>query len=91
MVAKERWAGWGPAWLPCHDNEGNIYHHSFHWEALTPGEGRIIVPGETLKLEVNLPRLPRGSYILEFDLVSNEVCWFARNGSPTVSVRASVG
>jgi len=27
---------------------------------------------------------------LEFDMVSNDVCWFALNGSPTVKVAVSV-
>ncbi len=87
-----RSSGPGGVQLGCHvyDSEGNIYHHSFHWEALTPGDGRKIMPGETVTLEVNLPPLTRGTYILEFDLVSLDVSWFARNGSPVVRVPMEV-
>ena len=48
------------------------------------------VPGETVEVDVQLPVLPRGRYILEFDLVSNDVCWFAINGSEVVRVAAEV-
>jgi len=46
--------------------------------------------GEPVNLEVNLPPLTRGRYILEFDVVSNDVSWFARNGSPVVRVPVEV-
>lgn len=87
-----RSAGLGAVLLGCHvyESSGRIFHHSYHWEVLTPGDGRPIMPNETVEFEVNLPPLPKGSYILEFDMVSNDVCWFALNGSPTVRVTANV-
>lgn len=87
-----RSAGLGAVMLGCHvyDSGGRIFHHSYHWEALTPGDGRAIAPAETVACDVNLPPLPPGDYVLEFDMVSNDVCWFALNGSPTVRVKASV-
>jgi SAM-dependent methyltransferase len=87
-----RSAGPGAVQLGCHvyESQGKIFHHSYHWEALTPGNGRAIMPNETVELELSLPPLPGGSYILEFDMVSNDVCWFARNGSPTVRVLLKV-
>ncbi|MEO8434567.1 MAG: methyltransferase domain-containing protein [Pyrinomonadaceae bacterium] len=87
-----RSAGLGAVLLGCHvyDGEGKIFHHSYHWEALTPGDGRPIAPGATVEFEVKMPPLPKGSYQLEFDMVSNDVCWFALNGSPTVRVAVSV-
>jgi len=87
-----RSVGAGAVQLGCHvyDSEGNIYHHSFHWEALTPDEGRRILPGETLEIEVTLPPLPKGEYILEFDMVSYHVSWFSKNGSPTVRIDAHI-
>jgi len=87
-----RSAGLGAVQLGCHvyDADGKLLHHSYHWEALTPGEGRPILPGQTVSFEVRVPALPVGSYILEFDLVSNDVCWFALNGSGQIRVTANV-
>ncbi|MEA2204773.1 MAG: hypothetical protein QOE77_1549 [Blastocatellia bacterium] len=87
-----RSAGLGAVMLGCHvyDAAGKIFHHSYHWEALTPDDGRAIAPGETVEFAVHVPSLPAGDYLLEFDMVSNDVCWFALNGSPTVKVTARV-
>lgn len=87
-----RSAGLGAVQLGCHvyDAQGQLLHHSYHWEALTPGEGYPILPGQTVSFEVSVPALPKGSYILEFDLVSNDVCWFALNGSEQTRVTANV-
>lgn len=88
-----RSAGIGAVHLGCHvyDSDGKVFQHSYHWEALTTGEGRHILPNETVETEVYVPALPRGRYILEFDLVSNEVCWFvAVNGSQPVRVAVEV-
>ena len=87
-----RSAGLGAVQLGCHvyDDNGKLLHHSYHWEALTPGEGRPVLPGQTVSPKIHIPALPKGSYIFEFDLVSNDVCWFALNGSPQIRVRANV-
>jgi ubiquinone/menaquinone biosynthesis C-methylase UbiE len=87
-----RSAGLGAVHLGCHVylSDGTLYRHSYHWEALTPGEGRPILPNEIIETEVSLPPLPRGSYLLEFDMVSNDVCWFALNGSQQVRVALEV-
>ena len=87
-----RSAGLGAVLLGCHVRhlDGSMFRESYHWEALTSGAGRNILPGETVEVNVQLPGLPRGRYILEFDLVSNDVCWFAINGSEVVRVDAEV-
>lgn len=87
-----RSAGLGAVLLGCHVRhaDGSMFRESYYWEALTPGEGRQILPGETIELDVGLPGLPRGAYLLEFDLVSNDVCWFAINGSEIARVAARV-
>lgn len=85
-------AGLGAVLLGCHVHHagGGVMRESYHWEALTPGEGRMILSGETVEVKVSLPGLPRGNYVLEFDMVSNDVCWFAPNGSPTARIALTV-
>ena len=87
-----RSAGLGAVHLGCHVYQADraVFRNSYHWEPLTPGEGRAIKPGETVELDVNLQPLPRGAYIVEFDMVSNDVCWFAVNGSETPRVNLEV-
>ena len=87
-----RSAGLGAVMLGCHvrNADGSMYRESYHWEALTEGAGRKVFPSEIVTVEVRLPPLPRGEYLLEFDLVSNDVCWFAINGSEVVQVPAEV-
>jgi ubiquinone/menaquinone biosynthesis C-methylase UbiE len=87
-----RSAGLGAVHLGCHvyASDGKLFRHSYHWEALTPGEGRPILPHETIESEVHIPALPKGHYLLEFDMVSNDVCWFALNGSQQVRIALEV-
>lgn len=92
LVWLPRSAGVGAVHLGCHvfDQEGRALHNSYHWEALTPGDGVAIRPGETFPVSVTMPPLPAGNYLLEFDMVSNEVAWFSQNGSPTVRIKLQV-
>jgi ubiquinone/menaquinone biosynthesis C-methylase UbiE len=85
-------AGLGAVLLGCHvyNADGTVFRESYHWEPLTTGQGHNISPGETVEVEVKLPGLPAGQYILEFDMVSNDVCWFAINGSEVVRIAADV-
>lgn len=87
-----RSAGLGAVHLGCHvyHSDGKLFRHSYHWEALTAGEGRPILPHETVETEVNIPPLPKGNYLLEFDMVSYDVCWFALNGSQQVRIAVQV-
>lgn len=82
----------GGVLLGCHVRyeDGSVFRESYQWIALTSGEGRKILPGETVAVEVELPSLPRGKYVLEFDLVSNNICWFAVNGSQVARADADV-
>jgi SAM-dependent methyltransferase len=83
----------GAVHLGCHVyyGDGTVFRESYHWEPLTPDEDRTISPGETVAVEVNLPGLPSGRYVLEFDMVSNDVCWFAINGSQIARAGVEVG
>jgi hypothetical protein len=84
-------AGLGAVLLGCHVRhaDGSMFRESFHWEPLTEA-GRNISPGEIVEVKVRVPSLPRGRYIIEFDLVSNDVCWFAINGSEISRVTVAV-
>jgi hypothetical protein len=45
-----------------------------------------LAPGEEVAFDVELPAPTYGRYVLEFDLVSEMVCWFEQNGSKTVRI-----
>jgi ubiquinone/menaquinone biosynthesis C-methylase UbiE len=87
-----RGAGLGAVLLGVHvcNREGHIIKNSYYWEALTPDKGRPILSGEAVDVEVNIPGLRAGSYLLKFDMVSYDVCWFAANGSPEAVIALEV-
>jgi SAM-dependent methyltransferase len=66
----------------CHlyDTEGNLLQLGYVHAPLISEKQRPIMPGETLSLDVEIPAPRKGSYILEFDMVSEAVCWFAMHG-----------
>src|SRR2546426_150659 len=53
-------------------------------QGLTPRDGLPLAPRQTLQLQNAIPSPPEGSYVLEFDLVSESVGWFAMSGSEIV-------
>jgi SAM-dependent methyltransferase len=64
--------------------------HSTAGEMLIPEDARAPMPGDVdpgqsvdLTLRVQLPPAA-GDYVLEFDIVHDEVCWFKQRGSPTL-------
>ena len=85
-------AGLGGISLGAHlyDEHGAIVRHSYHWEPLTPGEGRTVAPGETVVREARVPAPAPGRYLLEFDLVAADVLWLGLNGSQTPRVALEV-
>ncbi len=87
-----RSAGIGAVQLGCHvyDSSGKIFRQSYHWEALMDGDGLPVLPNDAVAVVVRMAPLPAGEYVLEFDMVSNDVAWFAQNGSPTVRVPLTV-
>jgi hypothetical protein len=82
----------GPVHLGTHllGANGLLINRDYSRHKLTPGEGRAIEPGETVTLEAQVPAPPKGKYILEFDLVSEYVCWFENNGSNVVKIEVEV-
>jgi SAM-dependent methyltransferase len=82
----------GAVLLGCHllDGSGRMLNLGFFVQPLTPGDGRPIAPGETVRVDISMPLPPKGSYILEWDLVSASVGWFSSFGSTPVRVKIEV-
>ena len=78
----------GAVRLGCHllAAEGRCIDYEFYRADLTPGQSRPIPPNETIELEFEVPAPPPGDYLLEFDLVSEYVCWFVDTGLSSVRV-----
>jgi ubiquinone/menaquinone biosynthesis C-methylase UbiE len=87
-----RSAGLGAVMLGCHvyHQDGSAFRESYHWEPLSDDDNRAIQPGEVVALSFDLPGLPAGQYRIDFDMVSNDVCWFAINGSQIASIQLVV-
>jgi hypothetical protein len=66
-----------------------LLRFDYHWQCLTDPP-REIAPGETVRCRFNLPALPAGQYLLEFDCVARKVTWFSQGGSRPVIVRVQV-
>jgi SAM-dependent methyltransferase len=49
-----------------------------------------VAPGEIVTLNVSLPALPRGRYVIEIDCVADKVGWFAQLGSRPARVEVDV-
>ena len=50
----------------------------------------VVLPGEEISFPIEFEPPIYGRYVIEFDLVCEMVCWFARNGSGTVRVPITV-
>jgi SAM-dependent methyltransferase len=62
-----------------------------HARVALPGDGAPVPPGTVVDLRLDVPSPPApGRYRLGFDLVSEGVCWFEINGSPTVELPVTV-
>lgn len=72
------------------DQKGKLLDLDYFRHNLTPGEGREILPGETVAIATEVPMPATGKYILQCDLVSEAVCWFEHNGSSTVRLMVEV-
>lgn len=55
--------------------------------------GRGVAPGDGVDfpVRIGIPPQPEGAVAVEFDLKSENVCWFALNGSPVVTVPLTPG
>src|SRR5688572_2438866 len=54
-----------------------------------PREERVL-PGDSLEFVAEVPTPSPGVYIMQCDVVSEGVCWFEHNGSPTVRLHIEV-
>ena len=81
----------GTVWLGGHllDASGRMLALGFFRHPLT-ADARPIAPGETVTLDVQIPAPSRGSYILELDVVSEDVAWFGTLGSHPVQTKIQV-
>jgi SAM-dependent methyltransferase len=68
---------------------GAMLNWDYHWQPLTD-PARPIPPGETIEVPFALPPLDSGSYRIEFDCVSDRVCWFKQVGGTTVTVDLTI-
>jgi SAM-dependent methyltransferase len=72
------------------DARGILLNLDYFRHDLTPGEGREILPGETVEFTCEVPTPAAGKYSLQCDLVSEAVCWFEHNGAATVRLALEV-
>ncbi|SRR6266545_444445 len=72
------------------DRKGILLELDYFRHNLTLGEGRKILPGETVQFVTEVPVPSPGVYLFQCDLVSEAVCWFEHNGSPTVRLKVDV-
>ena len=63
------------------DKDGGLLDLDYFRAKLTAGTGREILPGESVQFDAEVPLPGVGKYILQFDLVSEAVCWFEHNGA----------
>lgn len=82
----------GGVLLTCNllDTSGKMLLQDYSRHLLTPGDGRAIAPGESVKIELRIPPPAKGQYLLEFDLVSESVTFFSALGSETVQLAIQV-
>ncbi|HEY3024872.1 MAG TPA: glycosyltransferase [Pyrinomonadaceae bacterium] len=72
------------------DTKGILLDLDYYRHNLTPDDGREILPGETVEFKADVPMPAAGKYTLQCDLVSEAVCWFEHNGSPTVRIKVHI-
>lgn len=75
----------GAVYLGCHllNPDGTIREFGYYKARLT-SDDRSVQPGETLRLDLQIPAPEPGHYLLECDVVSEGVTWFSINGSVPV-------
>jgi SAM-dependent methyltransferase len=81
----------GPVRLGAWLEGGGQRHLELPRHHLPRRDGRGVRPGEEVAFDIELPAITEpGRYRFEFDMVSEFVCWFGANGSPTVTGEVEV-
>ena len=81
--------GWTRLGIRLHaaDDTATLLDGEWHRVALP----HDVAPGEVVIVDVELPPIERsGDYLLVFDLVAEDVAWFADVDSPTAALRLVV-
>lgn len=72
------------------DETGTLLDLDYFRKDLPPAEHENFGPGDSVEFVAEVPMLSPGIYTLQCDLVSEGVCWFEHNGSPTVRLQIEV-
>ncbi|HKV37336.1 MAG TPA: glycosyltransferase [Pyrinomonadaceae bacterium] len=70
------------------DEAGTLLDLDYYRKDFSPAEQ--VTPGDSAEFVAEVPMPSPGVYVLQCDLVSEGVCWFEHNGSPTVRLRIEV-
>jgi hypothetical protein len=78
--------GWTRLGVHLYRDRGEAAGEVLDFDWLRVSLPRNLEPGEEETLDLELPPLEPGAYRLVFDLVAEQVCWFAERGSVPVVV-----
>ena len=77
--------GWTRLGVHLYRDRGEAPSEVLDFDWLRVALPRDLGPGEEESLDLELPPLDPGAYRLVFDLVAEQVCWFAERGSATLA------
>jgi SAM-dependent methyltransferase len=88
-------------WLSAHTHRdigtvklgAHLYDHEkrlINFELLRCLLPRDVRPGESCEVNAHIPRLPEGTYLITFDLVSEHITWFEALGTAPAELRIEV-
>jgi hypothetical protein len=88
-------ATWLPGTLPAGGVNLGVHLRARTGRPISVDFARVVLeastaPGDATTVTFAIASPPPGDYLLEFDLVSEQVGWFEMNGSPTATVAISV-
>ena len=73
-----------------HDVDNSLLQSGYLRVPLSEERSKKILPDEMVMVRCSMTALKTGKYIVEFDLVSENVCWFKESGSITECVAITV-